>query len=106
MEDNTPTPPDDWSEELNEERFLAAKAQAEEVDGRVCGTLLPSGEPVYFVMPDDADEWDVQERAFEIRNGRPMSKLERKIIAVMHMSTDDVADMLETQEAEVADALS
>lgn len=37
----------------------------------VCGTLMPDGEPRYFVMDAEADDDDVHDVAFEIRHGTP-----------------------------------
>jgi hypothetical protein len=54
----------------------AAKAE----DQTICGTLMPSGEPRYFLMPQDAPEEAVRARAFEIRTGRPMGRYEQFLL--------------------------
>lgn len=43
----------------------------------VCGTLLASGAPAYFVMPVASSDDEMRDAAFEVRNGRAMSQIER-----------------------------
>lgn len=63
-------PPEGFAER-NRERFQRAR-DACGPDEMVCGTLREDGEPLYFVMPGSATPEEVERRAFEVRNGRPM----------------------------------
>ena len=57
------------------------KAQETVADGEiVCGTYLDDGEPLYFTAPRESTEQDIRDRAFEARNGRPMSRTERHLL--------------------------
>ena len=59
----------------NAEAYQKAHDNAE--DGEIiCGTLNHEGRPLYFAVPATATNEDVRRKAFEIRNGRPMSKTE------------------------------
>lgn len=64
----------------NRRAFEQAAQQAGD-DEIVCGTLIDD-KPVYFLMPADATEADVRERAFEVRTGRPMTKIERTLLDI------------------------
>lgn len=47
-------------------------------DGQMlCGTLDHEKVAHYFVMPVDASDEQISDRAFEIREGRPRSEYER-----------------------------
>lgn len=46
----------------------------------VCGVITDNGTPAYFTMPKTATDGDVRDKAFEVRNGRPMSKAERTLV--------------------------
>jgi hypothetical protein len=59
--------------------FAQAEAARTE-DQTICGTLLPSGEPRYFLMPKNASGEEVRARAFEIRVGRPMGRYEHFLL--------------------------
>lgn len=48
----------------------------------VCGTLLLSGEPRYFLVDADAPTEVIRDRSFEIREGRPPSTYERWLLRV------------------------
>ncbi len=57
------------------------KAQDQAADGEiVCGTYLDDGEPLYFTAPRESTEQEIRDRAFEARNGRPMSRTERHLL--------------------------
>ena len=59
------------------------KATAAAATGEVvCGTLLSSGEPRYFVVSVDASDETIRDRSFEIREGRPPSTYERWLLKV------------------------
>jgi hypothetical protein len=60
---------EDWDE--------AVAANGELEGFTVCGTLLESGEPRYFLMPVTAPDAEIRARAFEIREGRAMSSYEQ-----------------------------
>lgn len=64
---------DDWD---------LASAEAAKLGLTVCGTLLASGEPRYFLAPETVTEDELRERAFEIREGRPMHRVERFALGV------------------------
>jgi hypothetical protein len=55
---------------------VTAKGEGEQV----CGTLLKSGEPRYFLMPADAADEEVRDRAFQVREGREISTYEQFLI--------------------------
>lgn len=61
---------DDW------ESAVSAKTD----DVQICGTLLKSGEPRYFLMPASAADDDIRDRAFAVREGRDISDYERLLI--------------------------
>jgi hypothetical protein len=64
---------EDWDE---------AVAANEELEGfTVCGTLLESGEPRYFLMRADTPDAEIRAKAFEIREGRAMSSYEQWALA-------------------------
>lgn len=63
-------------------RAHAAKAENE----IVCGTLV-NEKPVYFHMPEDATEAEVRAKAFEIRTGREMSKIERTLLDIVEVQS-------------------
>jgi hypothetical protein len=46
----------------------------------VCGTLLESGQPVYFLARAGSPEPAVRELSFQIRHGRPISGYERFLL--------------------------
>lgn len=50
--------------------------------GMVCATIMKDGEPRYFTMDRDASDEEVRAEAFRIRNGRPMSPLESKLLNI------------------------
>jgi hypothetical protein len=45
----------------------------------VCGVVMEDKSPRYFVVSRDTEDDVIAERAFEIRNGRPVSSYERTI---------------------------
>jgi hypothetical protein len=53
------------------------KAYAEELELRICGTLLHDGTPKYFTVDPETDDDEIEDRAFEIREGRPKTAYER-----------------------------
>lgn len=63
--------------------FDRAKASADSAEGHmVVGSMLETGEPVYFVLPSDTPDEVVQDHAFLARHGRPRSDSERRIAAM------------------------
>ena len=60
-------------------RFRRAQSEAASTGGSVCATKDRKGEWRYFVMPADADEADVRAQAFQLREGRPMNRLEQQL---------------------------
>lgn len=63
-------------------RARAAKAENE----IVCATLV-NEKPVYFTMPEDSTEAEVRGKAFEIRTGREMSKIERTLLEIVEVQS-------------------
>jgi len=64
----------------NRRRFKRELAQADERE-IVCATLR-DGVPTYFRMPADAEDMEIRDRAFEIREGRGMNQIERKLLDI------------------------
>jgi hypothetical protein len=60
--------------------FEDAVAAADE-DSTVCGTLLKSGAPAYFVMPRSADDEQIRDVAFRIREGRDIGSYELALLS-------------------------
>jgi len=58
------------------ENFDEAKAKADELGLRVCGTFK-GDKPVYFLMPMEASDDAIHDQAFEVRHGRPINNYER-----------------------------
>lgn len=48
----------------------------------VCGTLLSSGVPKYFLVSADTPDDEIRDRSFEIREGRQPSAYERWLLRV------------------------
>ncbi len=67
----------------NKKSFARAKAAKAENE-IVCATLVDE-KPVYFTMPEDATEAEVRAKAFEIRTGREMSKVERALVDIVEV---------------------
>ena len=63
-------------------RAISAKAS----DEIVCATLV-NEKPVYFTMPEDSTEAEVRGKAFEIRTGREMSKIERTLVDIVEVQS-------------------
>lgn len=61
----------------------------------VCGTLALDGRPIYFTVPATSTNHDVQVKAFEVRNGRPMSDAESLLAeyAARGMSDEKIEDV-------------
>tara|TARA_B100001750_G_scaffold245772_1_gene266222 strand:+ start:226 stop:456 length:231 start_codon:yes stop_codon:yes gene_type:complete len=64
----------------NKKAFQRANESAND-DEIVCGTLIDD-KPVYFTMPKDSTEDEVRARAFEVRTGRSMSKIEETLLSI------------------------
>ena len=65
----------------NKRRLKRARRQAEREGGVVCATLRHDGKPVYFTARPDATDAEMRARAFEAREGRPFTQLERQLMA-------------------------
>lgn len=52
----------------------------------LCATLVDD-QPVYFAMSIDATDDDIQRRAFELREGRTISSIERKLMSIAESRT-------------------
>lgn len=62
------------------ETYDEAAAARENPDAEmVCGVRMQDESARYFIMPSDAPDQVIHDRAFEIRNGRPVSEYERMI---------------------------
>ena len=65
---------------LNRKAYRDASEKLKENE-MLCGTM--SGDkPVYFAMAKDATDHEIREKAFEIREGRKMSKVERSLLSI------------------------
>jgi hypothetical protein len=67
--------------------FEDAQAAADE-DSTVCGTLLKSGEPAYFVMPKSASDEQVRDAAFRVREGRDIGSYELALLSAASAARD------------------
>ncbi len=67
----------------NKKSFSQTKA-AKSDEEIICATLVDD-RPVYFAMPKDATEVEVREKAFEIRTGRAMSKVEQALAGIVEV---------------------
>ena len=63
----------------NKKAFQRASETAAD-DEIVCGTLIDD-KPVYFTMPKEATEDEVRAKAFEVRTGRSMSRVEETLLS-------------------------
>lgn len=61
---------------------FAEAAEAKTEGFVISGTLLKSGEPVYFLTPAEEPEDVARKTAFEIREGRPVSHYEDFLFGV------------------------
>lgn len=62
--------------------YRKTRKLAEKTGNMVCATLGPDGEtPLYFTLPKGATEGEAMAKAFEVRYGRPLSELEKTLIA-------------------------
>lgn len=59
------------------ETYDEANDNRDEEHEMVCGVRMPDDSARYFVLPRDISDDAAAERAFEIRNGRPVSSYER-----------------------------
>jgi len=59
-------------------------------DEQVCATLDQEGTPVYFAMPKSATDADVRAKAFELREGRSLSGVEKSLIRIVERDLPDV----------------
>lgn len=55
---------------LNRRAFARAQAEAEALNGMVCGTVRADGRPIYYVVPREAKDAEIEAKAFELREGR------------------------------------
>ena len=62
-------------DKANQKAYLAVAETAEPTD-TICATLGEDGMPMYFKMPIEASDDEIQKEAFKLRHGRPMSKAE------------------------------
>ena len=66
-------------------RKAFARAEEAKADNEIiCATLIDE-KPVYFTMPSSASESEVREKAFEVRTGREMSKIERTLVEIVEV---------------------
>jgi hypothetical protein len=64
--------------EIFEDWDAAVSAKTDEL--QICGTLLKSGAPRYFLMPAAAPDEDIRDRAFAVREGRDISDYEKLLL--------------------------
>tara|TARA_R100000458_G_C8275283_1_gene250304 strand:- start:2793 stop:3038 length:246 start_codon:yes stop_codon:yes gene_type:complete len=65
---------------LNRRAFRSAEKDLNENE-MLCGTMI-NNKPHYFSMPKDATDMEVREHAFELREGRKMSSIERSLLSI------------------------
>lgn len=58
---------------------------AKREDQQVCGVLLDSGHPAYFLMPAGASDPEVRDQAFAVRHGRAIQPMERRLLETAEM---------------------
>ena len=66
---------------------LFARARAAKAENEIVCATLVNEKPVYFAMPEDATEAEVRAKAFEIRTGREMSKVERALVDIVEVQS-------------------
>jgi hypothetical protein len=81
------TPFADWDEAMA--ALAELNGETEPAPYSLCGTLLASGEPRYFILPAETTTAEVRETAFQIREGRPMSSYERWALAAAERFHED-----------------
>lgn len=59
------------------ETYEEADENRDEAHEMVCGVRMEDESARYFILPRDVSDEAAAERAFEIRNGRPVSSYER-----------------------------
>lgn len=65
---------------LNKKAYRDASEKLKETE-MLCGTI--SGDkPVYFSMEKDSTDGEIREKAFEIREGRKMTKVEKSLLSI------------------------
>lgn len=65
----------------NRRAYARARAEAQALGQTVCGTLDSTGKPIYFLMPPEASEAEIAERAFALREGRSRTEGEKMLHA-------------------------
>lgn len=77
------------SKRRNRRAFDKVALEAAEGE-QVCATLTAEGVPVYFVMSSTATDSEVRARAFEERNGRSLSSVEKTLLRIVERDLPDV----------------
>lgn len=68
------------AEALRERKMAESRSEFDRLkaecgpDQMVCGTILSSGQPVYFLAPRDAPDPQIDDLAFQRRHGRAQTK--------------------------------
>jgi hypothetical protein len=57
-------------------------AHAQELGLRICGTLKHDGTPAYFAVDHAKTDQEIEDLAFEIREGRPKTAYERWAMSI------------------------
>lgn len=64
----------------NKRRFAKATIEAKRKGHMVCAVVKSNGKPEYFTAPRTFNESEVQDRAFAVREGRPMAPAEKTLL--------------------------
>ncbi len=65
---------------FNRRAYRSAESNLTE-EQMLCATMI-GGKPHYFPMPKDATDVEVREQAFELREGRVMTSIERSLLGI------------------------
>lgn len=82
--------------------FDEAKGAADDLGLTVAGTLLKSGQPVYFLVSDSISDEEIRALSFEIREGRPMTSYESWALEVAERQRQVQPDYTEYVEQVLA----
>ena len=79
------------AERASHDEYYAAKQAASAGGEVVCATVMADGQPRYFTVPVGATEEQIRDRAFEIRNGRQIMPVERRLTTLADQLRDRLA---------------
>lgn len=77
--------------------YVHHRKEAERTGGSLCALVTKDGRPHYFVVPKGATDEQIAAKAFEIREGRPMTPQE---LLLQYMAERRLAGRLQELETE------